>query len=66
MIVSVKPGSVAERAGLKPGDCLTSYDGRPVTGRTDLVTAVQVTHPGQQVAATIFRSGANTLVTLQF
>ena len=66
MIVSVVPGSVAERGGIKAGDCVTSYDGRPVTGKADLLSSVQSTKVGQQVPVTIFRSGATTLVTLQF
>src|SRR5262245_52422699 len=40
VISSVSPGSAAAKAGLEPGDVITSYNGKPVTGRDDLVRMV--------------------------
>jgi S1-C subfamily serine protease len=37
MIVSLEPGSPAERAGLKPGDVVVGLGGKPVAGIDDLL-----------------------------
>ncbi|MFN3974503.1 MAG: M50 family metallopeptidase [Dehalococcoidia bacterium] len=41
-LVSVAPGSPAERAGLKPGDIILSVDGHPIHNNADLSTRVRL------------------------
>lgn len=41
-LVSVAPGSPAERAGLKPGDIVLSIDGHPIRNNGDLSTRVRL------------------------
>jgi S1-C subfamily serine protease len=36
MVISLEPGSPAERAGLKPGDVIVGFAGQPVAGIDDL------------------------------
>ncbi len=53
----VKPGSPAERAGLRNGDVITSLGGQPVRKAADLERIVSSLHPGTQLAATYVRAG---------
>jgi membrane-associated protease RseP (regulator of RpoE activity) len=65
-IAVVAPGSVAERAGLKAGDCVTTYGGHPITGRFDLVAAVRATAPGSAVPVSVVRGKDAVALTLTF
>jgi carboxyl-terminal processing protease len=61
-IAEVKPGSPAQRAGLKPGDILTRLDGEPITAATAL-TAYQTLYlpgprePERELLLTVARRG---------
>jgi|SRR5262245_42610001 len=55
VISSVSPGSAAAKAGLEPGDVITSYNGKPVTGRDDLVRMVVATKPRTTVPVRVLR-----------
>ncbi|HEX4347757.1 MAG TPA: trypsin-like peptidase domain-containing protein [Vicinamibacterales bacterium] len=55
LVSSVRPGSASEKAGLKPGDVITEYNGRPVTKNDDLVSMVMATRPGTSVPLKIVR-----------
>jgi len=55
---SVWPGSPAAKAGLSPGDVVTSLDGRPVENREDFDTALASVGPGRTLAITYRREGA--------
>lgn len=68
LVASVVAGSPADRAGLKPGDLLLSYDGRPV----DIKYAEQLppfnhailgTPVGKKVSITYRRAGAERTLT---
>jgi S1-C subfamily serine protease len=48
-IVQVVPGSPAESLGLAPGDVITSLNGAPVAGATDLTALLDRHHPGDTV-----------------
>ena len=55
VVSSVSPGSAAAKAGLEPGDVITSYNGKPVTGRDDLVRMVVATKPRTTVPVRVLR-----------
>jgi len=42
-VVKVTPGSVAEKAGIKPGDIVTEYNGKPIHAAEELEAAVHPT-----------------------
>jgi S1-C subfamily serine protease len=56
-IVKVYTGSIAARAGLKPGDILTTIDGRWTTSITDVFQAAADIEPGREVPVIIHRDG---------
>jgi membrane-associated protease RseP (regulator of RpoE activity) len=56
-IKTVRPGSAAELAGLKPGDVLTTLDGRWTTSVTDVYAAAHGAAPGQPVEVVVLRDG---------
>ena len=53
----ILPGGAADRAGLRPGDRVLAFDGRPLETWEALVAAVQ-TNPGRTVELTVRRAGA--------
>lgn len=53
-IGSVEPGSAAARAGLRPGDMVTSLDEQPLTGWSDLVERVAA-HPATAIQLAVSR-----------
>jgi membrane-associated protease RseP (regulator of RpoE activity) len=56
------PVSPAEKAGLRAGDTVTAFDGRPVTNWTQLGNAIRGAPPGSPATITVRRDGK--LVTL--
>jgi serine protease Do len=57
VVSSVAPGGPAEKAGVKPGDVITQYNGKPIQNTTDLQKMVAATRPGSAAALTIVRNG---------
>jgi serine protease Do len=53
LVDAVGNGSPAERAGLKPGDVITAFNGAPVTDTNSLRNAVARSQPGTEVTVTI-------------
>lgn len=49
LITAVRPGSPADRAGLPIGSVVVAIDGRRIDTADDLVAAVRVSRPGQEV-----------------
>jgi serine protease Do len=49
LVNKVEPGGPAERAGLKPGDVITSVDGRSIKDGDDLVNEIASRRPGSTV-----------------
>src|SRR5206468_8541033 len=64
LVNSVLPGSPAEKAGLKRGDVVLSFDGKPVESSDKLQTYVSQTLPKKSVPLEIFRSRQKTTLTL--
>ena len=56
-LVTVATGSPAARAGLRPGDVVLAVGGRPVTGPSQLIAAVERGGVGRPLVLTINRSG---------
>jgi serine protease Do len=58
VVEKVLPNTAAEKAGLKEGDVILRFDGKPVEKHTDLPRIVGNTKPGQKVIVQIWRNGA--------
>ena len=56
-IASVEPGSPAEKAGLREGDVMVSYDGMAVAGIDDVHRLLTETRVGQEVPVEVLRRG---------
>jgi len=57
LISSIAPDSAAQKAGLKPGDVILSFNGKPVEQSGDLAAMVGMTKPGAKVALEVMRDG---------
>ena len=57
LISSVNPGEPADQAGLKAGDIIVSFDGKPVNEISDLPRIVATTPPGKSVEIKALRDG---------
>ncbi|GAA2095047.1 S1C family serine protease [Actinomadura alba] len=55
-------GGPAERAGLKAGDIITAFDGKPVGGPDDLLAMIRSHAPGDKVKLTYKRGSAEQTV----
>jgi len=55
LITGVLDGSPAQAAGLRVGDLVTGYAGRPIQGFSDLGAAVRASLPGDTVTLTVQR-----------
>jgi len=58
LVISVQPGSAAEKGGLFLGDVLVTLDGKPVTQPSELIELLDEDRVGKPLAATILRAGA--------
>jgi membrane-associated protease RseP (regulator of RpoE activity) len=54
VVVSVEPGSPAQRAGLKTGDLIVGVDGKGVTSVSGLTAALSSHGPGDRVSLDLF------------
>src|SRR5881628_1997217 len=63
LVTSVSEGSPAAKAGLKQGDVIVEYDGRPVGRAGDLPRAVAETPVGRAVSLKVVRDGAPVTLT---
>jgi putative serine protease PepD len=53
----VVPGGPAAKAGLKSGDVITSFAGKPITGPDELIVAIRSRSPGESVPIVFTRNG---------
>lgn len=65
-IMSVRPGSPAEKAGLKGGDLLVSLGGKKIGNIYDYTYALQEFRPGEEAEAVVIRDGAEVKVKIVF
>jgi len=64
-IVEVLPGSPAVRAGLQPGDVLTTLDNHWTTSVADVYVAVADVQPGRDVSVVILHRGKKQTLTVK-
>ena len=55
-IHEVKPGRAADRAGLRPGDIITRFNGKKIEGFDDLITGIADSAPGDEIVVGIERN----------
>ncbi|MBS1190851.1 MAG: degQ [Rhodocyclaceae bacterium] len=65
VISAVEPGSPADRAGLKSGDVVLEYNGKPLADPMDLPRQVASTQPGSPARLAIWRDGARKELTVK-
>jgi serine protease Do len=65
LVSDVMKDGPADKAGLKFGDVITKFDGKPITISPDLPRAIGVTKPGKDVVVEVFRQGAAKSMTLK-
>ncbi|GAB2839422.1 hypothetical protein GCM10027176_49230 [Actinoallomurus bryophytorum] len=59
---TIVPGGPAQKAGLKAGDIITSFDNKPISGSDELIMAIRAKSPGERVLIAYTR-GAQKLTT---
>jgi serine protease Do len=64
LISSVQPGFAADKAGLKPGDIITSVDGRPIKDGDELVNDISARKPGTTAKVGYIRNGQSLETTV--
>jgi len=60
----ITKGGPADKAGLRPGDVIITFDGRPVTGPDEFVVAIRARSVGDQVVMTVRRGNAERSVKM--
>jgi serine protease Do len=66
LVQEVQPGGPADKAGLKPGDIITTIDGSAIKDGDDLVSQIASRRPGSTVRLGFLRDGkpSDTTVTI--
>lgn len=65
LISEVMKGSPAEKSGLKDGDIILEYDGRPIREMSELPRVVAATPVGRQVTVLVLREGRQVSVPVK-
>ncbi len=65
LVSSVMPKDPADRAGIKPGDIIVEFDGKPINEMNDLPRIVAATPPGKKVKVKVLRDGKPLTLTLE-
>jgi serine protease Do len=58
LVISVGAGDPAAKAGIKPGDVIVEFNGKPVANRNELVKLVMATKPGATVPIKVVQNKA--------
>jgi S1-C subfamily serine protease len=64
-VLAVTPGGAAEQAGIEAGDVIVAVGARPVRKASDVTSALQLYRPGDRVALTVARDGAERSFELE-
>ena len=64
-VLAVTPGGAAEQAGIEAGDVIVGVGARPVRKASDVTSAFQLHRPGDRVAVTVARDGAERSFELE-
>jgi serine protease Do len=64
LVGDVLPKSPAEKAGLKNGDLVTEFNGKPVTDSRQFRLQVARTKPGESVAVKVLRDGSTKALSV--
>jgi serine protease Do len=62
LVADVPPGGPAENAGIKTGDVIVEFNGKPIENSSQLKLLVAETPPGTKVGVGIVRNGAQQVV----
>jgi len=65
IVSSIESGSAAERAGVKRGDVIVSFNGQPVTDYNALRNRVADAKPGSDASVGIMRDGSEKKLTVK-
>ena len=60
----ITKGGPADTAGLRPGDVIITFDGRPITGPDEFVVAIRAKSVGDQVVMTVRRGTTERTVKM--
>jgi serine protease Do len=63
LVSNVKPGSAADKAGIKRGDVITAINGEKIEDTNVLRNKVAGTMPGSEIKLTVVRGGSETELT---
>src|SRR4029078_7022442 len=64
-LMEVRPGSPAERAGLRAGDVIVEFAGRPVKDLYQYSDALYAHKPGDEVVVVVLRNGQRVSLTVK-
>jgi len=64
LVLDIAPGGPADQAGIRPGDVIVAFDGKPVNGSDDLGRDILARKPGDKVTIQLVRAdGSKQTVT---
>jgi serine protease Do len=64
LVNNVSTNTPAEKAGIKAGDVIIEFNGKPITDRSSLQLAVSECLPGSPATVKLFRDGHEKLITV--
>ena len=65
LVAEVEPRSPADQAGLKSGDVIRKFNGRPIVASGDLPALVGLANPGEKASLEIWRNGSVQEITVK-